>query len=38
MIYRAQPELSMQDALVRAAVYVPLCFGVKSLVRDLSSW
>ncbi|KAJ7430193.1 hypothetical protein B0H11DRAFT_2397317 [Mycena galericulata] len=32
MVYRAQPDLSAQDALLRAALYVPLCFGVKSLI------
>ncbi|KAJ6544317.1 UbiA prenyltransferase [Mycena capillaripes] len=35
MVYRAQPELSAQDALFRAAVYVPLCFGVKSLIMTI---
>ncbi|KAJ7851123.1 hypothetical protein B0H14DRAFT_831611 [Mycena olivaceomarginata] len=37
MVYRAQPELSGSEALLRAAVYVPLCFGVKSLVSQCSS-
>lgn len=32
MVYHAQPELSARDALLRAAIYVPLCFGVKALV------
>lgn len=32
MAYHAQEHLSIADALVRAAIYVPLCFGVKSLV------
>ncbi|KAJ7499861.1 UbiA prenyltransferase [Mycena latifolia] len=35
MVYRAQPELSAYDALRRAAVYVPLCFGVKSLIMTI---
>ncbi|KAJ7921033.1 hypothetical protein B0H13DRAFT_1867040 [Mycena leptocephala] len=35
MVYRAQPELSGYEALVRAAVYVPLCFGVKSLIMTI---
>ncbi|KAJ7740582.1 UbiA prenyltransferase [Mycena metata] len=35
MVYRAQPELSATDALIRAAVYVPLCFGVKSLIMTI---
>ncbi|KAJ7084174.1 UbiA prenyltransferase [Mycena crocata] len=35
MAYRAQPELSAQSALVRAAIYVPLCFGVKSLIMTI---
>ena len=37
MVYRAQPELSGSEALLRAAVYVPLCFGVKGLVSQHSS-
>ncbi len=36
MAYRAQDHLSIADALVRAAIYVPLCFGVKSLVSSQS--
>ena len=32
MVYRTQPELSAADALFRAAIYIPLCFGVKCLV------
>ncbi|KAJ7810730.1 UbiA prenyltransferase [Mycena leptocephala] len=35
MVYRAQPELSGSEALLRAAVYVPLCFGVKSLIMTI---
>ncbi|KAJ6579623.1 UbiA prenyltransferase [Mycena vulgaris] len=35
MVYRAQPDLSAQDALLCAAVYVPLCFGVKSLIMTI---
>jgi heme O synthase-like polyprenyltransferase len=33
MVYRAQPDLSWVHAVSRAAIYVPLCFGIKSLVR-----
>ncbi|KAJ7916288.1 UbiA prenyltransferase family-domain-containing protein [Mycena leptocephala] len=35
MVYHAQPELSAQAALFRAAIYVPLCFGVKSLIMTI---
>ncbi|KAF4597056.1 hypothetical protein EYR40_007506 [Pleurotus pulmonarius] len=35
MAYRAQDHLSIADALVRAAIYVPLCFGVKSLIMTI---
>ncbi|KAJ7487794.1 UbiA prenyltransferase [Mycena latifolia] len=35
MVYRAQPEMSAYDALLRAAGYVPLCFGVKSLIMTI---
>ncbi|KAJ6555731.1 UbiA prenyltransferase [Mycena sp. CBHHK59/15] len=35
MVYRAQPALSGYEALLRAAVYVPLCFGVKSLIMTI---
>ncbi|KAJ7491570.1 hypothetical protein B0H11DRAFT_2398963 [Mycena galericulata] len=34
MVYRAQPDLSAQDALLRAALYVPLCFGIM-VIDDL---
>lgn len=32
MAYHAQSEITAIDALIRAAFYVPLCFGIKSLV------
>jgi hypothetical protein len=32
MIYHAQPQISAKDAIARAVVYIPLCFGIKSLV------
>ncbi|KAJ7476867.1 UbiA prenyltransferase [Mycena galericulata] len=35
MAYHAQPDLSARDALLRAAVYVPLCFGIKSLIMTI---
>ncbi|KAJ7695859.1 UbiA prenyltransferase [Mycena olivaceomarginata] len=35
MVYHAQPELSARDALLRAAIYVPLCFGVKALIMTI---
>ncbi|KAF9500005.1 UbiA prenyltransferase [Pleurotus eryngii] len=35
MAYHAQEHLSIADALVRAAIYVPLCFGVKSLIMTI---
>ncbi|KAF7324442.1 4-hydroxybenzoate polyprenyltransferase, mitochondrial [Mycena venus] len=35
MVYHAQPELSAHDALLRAAIYIPLCFGVKSLIMTI---
>ncbi|KAJ7775697.1 UbiA prenyltransferase [Mycena maculata] len=41
MVYHARPEISASAALVRAAVYVPLCFGIKSLIMtidDLLDW
>lgn len=31
MVYHAQPSISAITALTRAAEYVPLCFGIKSL-------
>ncbi|KAJ7177948.1 UbiA prenyltransferase [Mycena filopes] len=35
MAYRAQPEISTTTALLRAAIYVPLSFGVKSLIMTI---
>ncbi|KAJ7815981.1 UbiA prenyltransferase family-domain-containing protein [Mycena olivaceomarginata] len=35
MAYHAHPELSARAALLRAAIYVPLCFGVKSLIMTI---
>ncbi|KAJ7031630.1 UbiA prenyltransferase [Mycena alexandri] len=35
MAYKAQPELSVTIALLRAALYVPLSFGVKSLIMTI---
>ncbi|KAJ7629444.1 hypothetical protein DFH06DRAFT_1441434 [Mycena polygramma] len=35
MVYRAQSEISGSDALLRAIVYVPLCFGIKSLIMTV---
>ncbi|KAF7354629.1 4-hydroxybenzoate polyprenyltransferase, mitochondrial [Mycena sanguinolenta] len=35
MVYHAQTELSAMDALIRAAIYIPLCFGVKSLIMTI---
>ncbi|KAJ7916280.1 UbiA prenyltransferase, partial [Mycena leptocephala] len=35
MVYRAQPEISASDALLRAIIYVPLCFGIKSLIMTI---
>ncbi|KAJ6588465.1 UbiA prenyltransferase [Mycena capillaripes] len=35
MAYKAHPEISSATALLRAAVYVPLCFGVKSLIMAI---
>lgn len=32
MVYHAQTEVTAIAALTRAALYVPLCFGIKSLV------
>ncbi|KAF7332726.1 UbiA prenyltransferase [Mycena kentingensis (nom. inval.)] len=35
MAYHANPEISGIDALKRAALYVPLCAGVKSLIMTI---
>ncbi|KAJ7757032.1 UbiA prenyltransferase [Mycena metata] len=35
MAFKAQPELSVTTALLRAALYVPLSFGVKSLIMTI---
>ncbi|RDB21359.1 4-hydroxybenzoate polyprenyltransferase, mitochondrial [Hypsizygus marmoreus] len=35
MAYHAEPEISALGALQRAAVYVPLCFGIKSLIMTI---
>ncbi|KAJ7618514.1 UbiA prenyltransferase [Roridomyces roridus] len=35
MVYHAQPEIRATDALLRALVYVPLCFGIKSLIMTI---
>ncbi|KAF7319436.1 hypothetical protein HMN09_00282100 [Mycena chlorophos] len=35
MSFRAQPDLPLLTALLRAATYVPLCFGVKSLIMTI---
>ncbi|KAJ7057092.1 UbiA prenyltransferase [Mycena amicta] len=35
MAFRAQPDLTAMAALLRAATYVPLCFGVKSLIMTI---
>ncbi|KAJ6473160.1 UbiA prenyltransferase family-domain-containing protein [Mycena sanguinolenta] len=35
MVYHAQPELSAANALLRAAIYIPLCFGVKCLIMTI---
>ncbi|KAJ6473149.1 UbiA prenyltransferase [Mycena sanguinolenta] len=35
MVYRAQPEISASNALLRAIAYVPLCFGIKSLIMTI---
>lgn len=34
MAYHAQPQISATSALSRAATYIPLCFGIKSLVNQ----
>ncbi|KAJ7124496.1 UbiA prenyltransferase [Mycena epipterygia] len=31
MVYKAQPDISASEALVRAIIYVPLCFGISTL-------
>ncbi|KAJ7196937.1 UbiA prenyltransferase [Mycena pura] len=35
MAYRAQPAISAEDAILCALVYVPLCFGIKSLIMTI---
>ncbi|KAJ8508741.1 hypothetical protein ONZ45_g9014 [Pleurotus djamor] len=35
MAYHAQANLSIMEALTRAAIYVPLCFGIKSLIMTI---
>ncbi|KAJ6610484.1 UbiA prenyltransferase [Mycena sp. CBHHK59/15] len=35
MAYRTKPEISGADALFRAFIYVPLCFGIKSLIMTI---
>ncbi|CAK5278173.1 unnamed protein product [Mycena citricolor] len=35
MALKAQPELPLRDAAARAVLYVPLCFGVKSLIMTV---
>jgi len=35
MAYHAQPEMSLATPLLRAAAYIPLCFGVKSLIMTI---
>ncbi|KAF7366541.1 4-hydroxybenzoate polyprenyltransferase, mitochondrial [Mycena sanguinolenta] len=35
MAYFSHPEISATSALLRAAFYVPLCFGVKSLIMTI---
>ncbi|KAF8173888.1 UbiA prenyltransferase [Mycena galopus ATCC 62051] len=35
MVYRAQSEISASTALLRAIAYVPLCFGIKSLIMTI---
>ncbi|KAJ7640822.1 UbiA prenyltransferase [Mycena polygramma] len=35
MAYKAHPEISAATALLRAVVYVPLCFGVKSFIMTI---
>ncbi|KAJ7740589.1 UbiA prenyltransferase [Mycena metata] len=35
MVYHAQSEISALDAILRAIIYVPLCFGIKSLIMTI---
>ncbi|KAF7292861.1 hypothetical protein MIND_01185100 [Mycena indigotica] len=35
MAFRAQPDLTLAEAVVCAMTYVPLCFGVKSLIMTI---
>ncbi|KAJ7165649.1 UbiA prenyltransferase [Mycena crocata] len=35
MVYRAEAQISATDALLRAGVYIPLCFGIKSLIMTI---
>ncbi|KAJ6481715.1 UbiA prenyltransferase [Mycena sanguinolenta] len=35
MAYFSHPEISATSALLRAAFYVPLCFGIKSLIMTI---
>jgi len=35
MVYHAQTEITAITALSRAALYVPLCFGIKSLIMTI---
>ncbi|RDB20300.1 4-hydroxybenzoate polyprenyltransferase, mitochondrial [Hypsizygus marmoreus] len=35
MVYHAQPGISASAALSRAGLYIPLCFGLKSLVMTI---
>ncbi|KAK7053742.1 mitochondrial 4-hydroxybenzoate polyprenyltransferase [Favolaschia claudopus] len=35
MVYRAQSDIKALDVLIRALIYVPLCFGIKSLIMTI---
>jgi len=35
MAYRAQPQIFASEALLRAIIYIPLCFGIKSLIMTI---
>ncbi|KAJ7166047.1 UbiA prenyltransferase [Mycena filopes] len=35
MVYHAQTQISAVDAVIRAVIYVPLCFGIKSLIMTI---
>ncbi|KAJ7832145.1 UbiA prenyltransferase family, partial [Mycena olivaceomarginata] len=35
MAYHARPEISGTDALIKGAIYVPLCVGIKSLIMTI---